>query len=74
MKTKVLLALATLLLQGCFYQKTSMEDINKAQEYCKDGGGLYEIKVDFAGNEYAYCVDRTYPTSPSLGSLKGEIE
>jgi len=70
MKTKILLALTTLSLQGCFWQNTSMGDIEAAQEYCKDKGGLYEIRVNFDGKEWAYCVDRTFPTSPTLDSLQ----
>ena len=72
MKTKLLIILATLSLQGCMYQNTSMSEITAALDYCKDRGGLYSIKVSFSGDEYAYCVHTGYKTSPPLDSLAKE--
>ena len=66
MKTKLLILLTALSLQGCLWQTTSVVDIEKAIDYCKDKGGLYEIDVLCSGSELAICIDREYKVSKDL--------
>ena len=73
MKTKLLI-LAALSVQGCVWQTTSMSDIEKAVDYCKDKGGLYQIDVIWSGKEYATCVDRKYKESTNLSMYMIEGE
>lgn len=51
--------LIILLLQGCIYQMADQEDIRKAQEYCADKGGIYELHIEFNSAEVVYCKDTT---------------
>ena len=68
MQTKlILILLSTTLLQGCIWQTTSVVDIEKAIDYCKDKGGLHEIEVFFSSSEYATCVGRNFKVSGMLG-------
>lgn len=52
---KKLLVLSTLLLSGCFYQVAHHGDIEKAQVFCADKGGINNVTIFFDGMEYVEC-------------------
>jgi len=57
---KILKALASFItcfaLTGCFWQTVDITDIMKAQQFCKDKGGIKEIDAVWTGQEHVYCV------------------
>jgi len=61
MKTKLAL-LALLFTAGCAYQTANQYDIEEAQQLCMDKGGIAEITITFAGDEYVLCKDNSHIT------------
>ena len=60
MNTIKLLKVATLvaavfIANGCMYQSVDITDIMKAEQFCKDKGGVKEIDVFFTGYENIFC-------------------
>ena len=55
MKYTSILAI-TLLLTGC-YQKVDRSDINTAEKFCRDAGGINYIKADLLGEEKIFCMN-----------------
>lgn len=52
----ILLSILLLTLSGC-YQVTDITDINKSIDFCKDKGGVKDIRVDMISQEYTACVN-----------------
>lgn len=59
MKSKLIIAVLALMLQGCFYQTVTAYDIQRADKFCEDKGGVFSITASFLGLETAYCNDGT---------------
>lgn len=61
MNTIKLLKVATLtaavfIANGCMYQSVDITDIIKAEQFCKDKGGVKEIDAVFTGNAEIFCI------------------
>lgn len=55
----LLVILACLFLQGCFYQSVNKSDITAAENKCKaENSEIYEITADFLGSEKVTCLNR----------------
>jgi hypothetical protein len=53
---KKLAILLSVLLSGC-YQVASHGDIQAAQEFCENRGGINSITIRFTGDEFIECQD-----------------
>ncbi len=49
------LLLLTLTLSGCIYQTINADEIASAEWYCKDKGGVFEIRERFDANTFITC-------------------
>ena len=57
MKKLILVLLSVSILQGCIYQKASKVDIQKAIKFCGSVDKIWDITINFVGNEYITCTD-----------------
>ena len=60
MKKLILAAVLAMSLSGCFYQNVSHGDIQWAEKFCSDNGGINHITADFTSLESVTCQDETY--------------
>ena len=44
-------------LGGCFYQDISKFEIDRANKFCEDKGGIFEMTAQFAGQSWVTCGD-----------------
>lgn len=56
---KLIILLSVLSLSGCFYQKTSKIDIQKAIYFCGSVDNIWDVSVYFSGDEVITCTDYT---------------
>ena len=56
---KLIIILAALLLQGCFYQTVNQLDFREAAKVCGGFDNVFEILVVFSGEEFGTCKDGT---------------
>ena len=59
MKNAITILLASLTLSGCFYQTVNSNDIDSANQICKNQNStVVDIKATNMGNEYVLCSNR----------------